>query len=406
MNRNRACGVPLLLIAACVSVEGQSTPLDQAWALAAKGERAQAINVARSIAKREPRNADVHLFLGSLLVEEGQGPEAIDQLTEAVRLRPNSSEAWNALGEAYNAFGDSKNAREPFEQAVRLNPKFGVAQANLGAVLLHQGEPAAAATHLDTAIRLLGRSPDAGEPHYLRARICTVMGQTEDAATHLEQAVALRPDFAEAWSDLGQARKARLDTAGALAAYERAVKLNPDDAVAQYRLGAEYLHQDQLVSAITHLQAAYQLAPDDQSTLNALQTALRQNGQMEEAAAVKQKLTEVLRNRDQKSQLALKALKLNNQGADLERTGKLQEAVEKYREALDLQPDHNGFRVNYAVALLRTGHWTDGLNQLHEALQRHPDDHDIQVALKDALSQAPPDTLPAWAMRAQPATQH
>jgi tetratricopeptide (TPR) repeat protein len=397
MNANRAWGVSLLLVAASVSVEGQNASLDHAWELAAKGQRTQAITIARSIEKQQPRNADVRLFLGSLLVEEGQRQEAIDQLTEAVGLRPNSSEAWNALGEAYNTFGDAKKAREAFERAVHLNPKFGVAQGNLGAVLLQAGESESAAEHLDTAIRLLGRSSDAAEPHYLRARICTVMGQTDEAASHLELAVKLRPDFAEAWSDLGQARKARLDTPGALAAYEHAVELNPNDAVAQYRLGAEYLHENQLEPAISHLQSAYKLAPNDQSTLNALQTAFRQHGQTQEAAAIKQKLTEVLRTRDQKSQLALKALKLNNQGADLEHTGDLQGAVEKYREALDLEPDHNGIRVNYAVALLRLGRWTDGLNQLHEALQHQPDDRSIQTALKDALSQAPPSTLPPWA---------
>lgn len=390
-----------LLMAAHMLLEAQTASLDQAWAAAANGDRGKALTITRELAKREPGNADVRLLLGSLLAEEGEKREAIEQLTVAVHLRPDSAEAWNALGEAYNSFGDGKAAREPFERAVKLNPKFGVAEANLGAVLLQTGESAAAAGHLDRAIQLLGRSPDAADTHYLRAKICTTAGQTDEAAMHLEQAVKLRPNFAEAWSDLGEVYRTKLNPAEALTAFERAVKLNPNDAVAQYRLGAEYLRRSQTALALDHLQTAYKLDPTDQSTLNALQTALRQAGRSEDAARIKSELAAALRKRDQKSQANLNALKLNNQGADLERAGNLPAAVEKYRQALDLQPDHNGIRVNFATALLRLGRWSEGLTELHEASQREPDNRDIQIALKDALSQAPRALLPDWA-KAQP----
>ena len=165
----------------------------------------------------------------------------------------------------------------------------------------------------------------------------------------------LRPDFAEAWSDLGQARKSALDSAGALAAEKRAVELNPGDAIAQYRLGAEYLRQEQPELAMEHLEQAYRLNPEDQSTLNALHNALRLNGKTEEANRIKQKLTELLRKRDQANANALKAVKLNNEGAGLEKAGDLRGALDRYRQALDLYPTHVPIRVNYAVALLRFG---------------------------------------------------
>lgn len=380
-----------------LTLGAQTKSLDEAWAAAARGDQQKAIAIARELVKTEPRNADVRLFLGSVLTEQGEKQEAIDQLSEAVHLRQDSSEAWNAVGEAYSKFGDSNLARTAFERAIKLNPRFGVAHSNLGALLLESAEPVPAAEHLDRAIQLLRDPADLAEAHYLRSRICTSQGETGQAVEHLEKATKLQPALAEAWSDLGELYRVKLNAAEALTSFEHAVQLNPRDSVAQYRLGSEYLRRNQMPVALNHLEAAYNLAPTDQSTLNALQSAYRQAGRSDDALRIKQELAVALRMRDKKSQANLNALKLNNQGAELEHSGDMVAALDKYREALNLAPDHNGIRVNYATALLRLGHWTEGLTELHEALKNDPQNLNLQVAMKDALSQAPPATLPDWA---------
>src|SRR5207244_4722774 len=188
-----------------------------------------------------------------------------------------------------------------------------------------------------------------------------------------------------AWSDLGQARKTLLDDAGALAAFERAVELSPDDAVAQYRLGAEYQRRAKLPAAIQHLREALRLNPENQSALYSLQSALREDGQLEQARQVKEKLAELLRKRDKASENALTAVQLNNQGTALEKAGHLREALEKYRAALDIYPDHVGIRVNVAAALLRLGQRSQGISELREALRRDPGNSAVKDALDHAL---------------------
>lgn len=205
----------------------------------------------------------------------------------------------------------------------------------------------------------------------------------------MQQAVALRPDFAEAWSDLGDARKTNLDDAGALAAFERAVLLAPGDSVAQTRLGSQYLEEGKAHLAAEHLREAARLDPRNQSTLYLLQRALRADGQTAEADGVKQKLAELLRDKDKDDQNLLAGIELNNQGADLEKAGNLAGAVEKYRAAQVLLPGHVGIRVNLAVALLRSGQWKEGLAELREAVRREPGNAVLQAALDDALAQAP-----------------
>jgi len=73
----------------------------------------------------------------------------------------------------------------------------------------------------------------------------------------------------------------------------------------------------------------------------------------------------------------------------LEKAGNLRGAVEKYRAALELCPDHEGFRVNFAISLLRSGQWNQGIAELREAVRRDPDNNTVKAALDDALRQAP-----------------
>jgi tetratricopeptide (TPR) repeat protein len=82
-----------------------------------------------------------------------------------------------------------------------------------------------------------------------------------------QKAVQLRPDYAEAWSDLGGMRRLVLDHDGALIALERAVELKPDDALTQYRLGQLYLEDGEALNAVEHLKQAVRNDPEDRATL-------------------------------------------------------------------------------------------------------------------------------------------
>ena len=90
-------------------------------------------------------------------------------------------------------------------------------------------------------------------------------------------------------------------------------------------------------------------------------------------------------------------MKGSNEGAAREKEGKLGEALEGYRTAVALNGAHAGMRVNLGVALLRSGLWREGLEQFHMAQRLDPQNTQIATALKDAIAQAPRDTLPDWA---------
>jgi protein O-GlcNAc transferase len=360
----------------------QKPAVETAWQLVAQGKRDQAVSLLRDLIQADPRNADARLLLGSILMESGQRSESIEQLREGVRLRPKSAEAHNALGEAYIAFGETAGARPEFERAVELDPRHAQAHVNLAAILMEQGEQRIRMIR-PSAIR---RKPDAAIP--TRAKIYSEERDAAKAAAELQQAVELRPDFAEAWSDLGEARKSLSDGNGALAAFRRAVALRPEDPVARVRLGSQLLDTGAAHEAVVHLDEAVRLDPKNQSALNALQRALRQDGQVERAGAATKKLAELLRARDEADQKLVVALETNNRGAELQKAGDVRAALEKYRAAVDLLPDHIGMRLNLAVALLKLGNWQEGVSQMREALRREPGNAQVQKALDEALAQA------------------
>jgi Flp pilus assembly protein TadD len=341
-----------------------------------------------------PTDGPAYLLLGEILNDNNRSNDAVDPLTTAVRLLPDSAEAHNALGEALNNLNSLAPAQAEFEKALQLSPNMPLAHLNLGMVLAETEQLAPAAEHLDIAIAKLGTTPDAARAHYLRAKVYTDLSQIDSASAQLSLAVKIAPDFAEAWSDLGAARKTLLDDAGALTAFERAVTLSPSDPVALSRLGNELYHQGKLKRAIAELEKARNLSPKDQTTLNALQASLRADGQTQRANQVKSDLITVLRERDQRQQIELSLMRLNDEAAQLEKAGDPKAALDKYRQALQLDPEDVTIRVNLAIALLRLGQWKDGLSQLAESMRRRPGDPTIKAAWDDALRQAPPGSWP------------
>jgi tetratricopeptide (TPR) repeat protein len=342
----------------------------------------------RQIVGDDPRNADAHILLGTTLALEGIRSESIEQLVEAVRLRPSSANAQNALGMVLSRFVEIKAAREAFEKAIELDPNLAEAHVNLSLILAQAGELGRAGEHLDRAIELQGNSGAAAYSHYQRAKVWGAQGKTEKAIAEFQKSVQLRPDYAEAWSDLGGMRRLVLDHDGALTALERAVTLKPDDSLAQYRLGQLYLEDGEALNAVEHLKQAVRYGPEDRATLYNLERALRRSGQLEEAKRIEKQMAELLQKSDRASAVGMAASSLNGEGVQLEKSGDIRAALAKYRGALDMDPTGFGFRLNYALALCRLGRWHDGVVELREVLRLDPDNADAAKALYIATEQA------------------
>jgi tetratricopeptide (TPR) repeat protein len=87
--------------------------------------------------------------------------------------------------------------------------------------------------------------------------------QWTNAVSVLEQAIALKPDFAQAHSNLGTARSRLGDSAGAIRAYRDALRCSPGDVNTYFALAEELANAGQVEAAKEQIQRAAAINPND-----------------------------------------------------------------------------------------------------------------------------------------------
>ena len=377
-----------MLIALPPSVRAgpQAHGTDRGRHLLQQGSIAEAVAVLREVVDRDPDDADAHLLLGRALALVPEPASALAALRRAVALRPSSAEAHYTLGTALARFGQLDPARDAFARALELAPGHAEAHVGLALIFAQGHEPEPARRHLARAIEIHGRSPSAAYAHYLMAQILRQEQRPHEALTHLASAIALRPGYGEAYFSAGSVRRELLDDEGALGAFERAVRLLPDDPAAHAAFGAACLRARRTSEAITHLQHAVRLKPADRSALYDLCRALRVANRVDEARECSRTLS--VRIQSEAADADIDAATRNNQGVELEASGNLIGALERYRAAVALNPFNTVFRRNLALALCRLGRWGDGIAELEKVLDADPDDQAAIKALYIAKDQA------------------
>jgi Flp pilus assembly protein TadD len=372
------------LLLASLAAAGQAS-MERARDLLAKGRLQEAAVVLHEVVAANPRNVEARILLGTTFSLQGKRSESIEQLTEAVRLQPDSAKAYNTLGMVLSRFVEMKAAREAFEKALQLDPNLAEARVNLALVLAQAGEFRRAGENLDRAVQLQGDTRAAAYSHYLRGKIWLAQKERAKAISQLEIAVKLRPDYAQAWSDLGGVRRLEGDSKGAQQALERAVALDPHDEKAQYRLGVQCLENGRPHEAANYFSKALHGDPDDPAILYNLALALRRDGHGTEAKEVDEKLSKLLQKRNKVAATGLAIGDLVDAGRASEKSGDIRGALVKYRAALDLDPMDAVLRLNYGLALCRLGQWQQGAAELQEVLRLDPNNAAAAKALYIAL---------------------
>jgi tetratricopeptide (TPR) repeat protein len=241
-------------------------------------------------------------------------------LERALVSQPGWRQAVRAGWIALLAFSIAFNLLESAEHHV-------VERYNLGNWLRQLGRNDEAIGAFREAIAL---RPDYAEAHDNLGSTLLQGGRTEEAATEFQAALRLRPDSAEAHNNLANVLLARGQAAAAIAEYGQAARLDPASAVMRYNLGSALLQAGQAATAVPSYREALRLQPDYPEANDGLGTALAQTGQLAEAEA--QYRTALRRRPD----FADTHFNLANV---LTQLGRPTEAQAEYREAVRLRPE-------------------------------------------------------------------
>ncbi|HVM50094.1 MAG TPA: tetratricopeptide repeat protein [Candidatus Acidoferrum sp.] len=226
------------------------------------------------------------------------------------------------------------------------NPGSCMAHANLGSALVNKGRFDEAISHLQESLRL---RPDDGVPQDELAQVHNNLGialvnngHIDDAVGQLEQAIHLQPDHADAHYNLGIALAKAGRGDDAISQYREVIRLQPDNAMAHYNLGVALARNGEMDEAISHYQEVIRLKPDCAIVRNDLGSALFKKGHLDEAISHYQ---QAIRLRPDY------AMAHYNLGNALAKQGQLDEAIREFQEALRLQPDYANARRNLSAAL-------------------------------------------------------
>ena len=182
--------------------------------------------------------------------------------------------------------------------------------------------------------QVLAVEPGNVDALHLLGVIAGAVGRHDAAEELIARAIGLRGDVPEFYRNLGLAQQGLGKLAEACASFSRAAELKPDWSEMHARRGALLGVMGKIDEAIVALRRGVELepqAPDVAGTLANLGSMLAMNGELDEAVVV-------LRRAIEKEPGAAQVH--HNLANALRELGRVEEAVEEFREALRLKPDY------------------------------------------------------------------
>ncbi|MBC7852631.1 MAG: tetratricopeptide repeat protein [Pirellulaceae bacterium] len=133
--------------------------------------------------KVEPKNVSAIVGLARLYDQQGNSQQAIATYQQAIKLHPKNAVVYNDFGLCYGRRRELAPAQQMLQKAVELEPGKANYRNNLATVLVDMGRPADAYQHLHSV-------QGEGVAHYNLACLLHSRGQNDQAAGHLQQAIA------------------------------------------------------------------------------------------------------------------------------------------------------------------------------------------------------------------------
>lgn len=265
-----------------------------------------------------PNYTDAMINTGNTLRKMERFDEALSALDCAIEHEPRLADTHYARAGVLMDLDRFEDALQSCETALSIAPSMPFAMMRRGEILNRIGRYAEALETFDRALALPAmQTPFYAELHLMSSYALWDSQRSSEALAACDRAIALLPDFAEAWSRRGVVLRDLGEPLDALESYDRALSINP-----------------------RHVQAR-----------NNRCIVLAVLGRLDEAVEETRRVIEV----DPENGAAY-----NNLGNWLRRLGRLTEAREALEIATRLAPDPAEVRLNLAMCLLHSGDFRNG----------------------------------------------
>ncbi|XP_059508271.1 protein O-mannosyl-transferase TMTC1 [Stegostoma tigrinum] len=277
----------------------------------------------RSGVQTLPLNAKVHYNYANFLKDYGRHDEAVYHYKTALRLYPRHASALNNLGTLTK---DVSEAEVHYREALKLNPQHNRALFNLGNLLKSQKKLA-------------------------------------EAEQLLRDSVRFGPQFADAYSSLAAllAEQERFGEADDV--YTRGIENCPENSDLHNNYGVFLVDRGKGFGASGHYLHAIQLNPKHYVAMVNLGRLLRSANKNKEAEAWYKRALEITRSVDVLSPL----------GALYYNTGRYEEALLIYKEAIMMQPSNSELKLAVAQVLSVAGRAKEAERLINQVVSERND---------------------------------
>jgi len=206
--------------------------------------------------------------------------------------------------------------------------------------------------------------PNYPEAFVKHGNILRLLGQPQSALDSYQQAITLKPDYAAGHFGLGNALLGLRQYQAAVSSYDSAILLQPDSAEAHNNRGIALQNLRQYAAALDSFARAIALKPDFESvynnrglTFNALQRYDEELASYQRAIELNPKFFEAY----------------NNRGNALQKLQRFSDAVLSYQRAIALKPDHAKAYFNRGLAYKNLNRYEEALADFQQVTGLKPD---------------------------------
>ena len=283
------------------------------------------------------------------LHRQGQLDQAAKLYHQILEIDSGHLDALHLGGVVAHQLGNYKEAVRLIKEALKINSKVVNFHISLASSLKDLNQLVGAVDSYDKAIAL---KPDFAEAYFYRGCLLQDMGQLKSAADSYKMAVTHAPSFAEAYANLGLVLQELKEPKEAIACYEKAIALKPDLVEPYFNRGNAHHELQQFELAVISFGMAIELRPGYTAAYYNRGTALKDLNRFEEAVS----------SYDMAIQLKPDyAEAFSNRGVAQEKLKQLDAAMASYNQAINLKPD-------YAEAYCNLGNVFKEMDQLDAAV--------------------------------------
>ena len=332
------------------------------------------------ILKAQPKHPDANHNMGVLAVGVGKTEDALPFFKTALEANPRIGQFWLSYADALIKLNRIADAKAVFIQAKGKGAKgevFDQLEQRLSELSVNSQDPPSHQLQpivnlytqgqlqqtLSKVSEMLERFPNSVVLYNIAGASNAGLMQFDTAIDNYKQALSIKPDYAEAYYNMGNALNGKGEPKAAIVSYKKALSIKPDYAEAHYNLGVALYGEGDLETAIDNYNIAVLIKPDYAEAYNNMGAAQKDKGDLEAALG------------SYKQALLIKPdyfEAYNNMGVALREKGDSEAAIDRYKQALLIKPNYAEAYFNMAGVLNDKGDLEAAIDSFKKALQIEP----------------------------------